>query len=135
MTNINANIGLFAIRNPDCPSDAFATAASLAGSRVGWWQGAPSSRAPAWPWMAAAPVKAPESLAESQMRQLDNQVRNWKTSPYKNGTDVFSQKSVTQIFDGIVADYSVADQNTAWYGVSYNITLLGRIVFTHVIIT
>jgi hypothetical protein len=24
--------------------------------------------------MAAAPVKAPESLAESQMRQLDNQV-------------------------------------------------------------
>ena len=39
----------------------------------GWWQGAASSRAPAWPWMAAAPVKAPESLAESQMRQLDNQ--------------------------------------------------------------
>ena len=37
------------------------------------WQGAASSRAPAWPWMAAAPVKAPESLAESQMRQLDNQ--------------------------------------------------------------
>src|SRR5688572_25518703 len=58
---------------PDCPSDAFATAASLAGSRVGWWQGAASSRVPAWPWMAAAPVKAPESLAESQMRQLDNQ--------------------------------------------------------------
>jgi hypothetical protein len=29
---------------------------------------------PGWPWMAAAPVKAPESLAESQMRQLDNQV-------------------------------------------------------------
>jgi hypothetical protein len=27
----------------------------------------------AWPWLAAAPVKAPESLAESQMRQLDNQ--------------------------------------------------------------
>ena len=25
--------------------------------------------------MAAAPVKAPESLAESQMRQLDNQVK------------------------------------------------------------
>src|SRR4051794_37955568 len=34
--------------------------ASLAGSRVGWWHGAASSRAPAWPWMAAAPVKAPE---------------------------------------------------------------------------
>jgi hypothetical protein len=27
--------------------------------------------------MAAAPVKAPESLAESQMRQLDNQVYKW----------------------------------------------------------
>jgi hypothetical protein len=37
------------------------------------WQGAASSCTPAWPWMAAAPVKAPESLAESQMRQLDNQ--------------------------------------------------------------
>ena len=62
------------IAPPDRPSDAFATAASLAGSRVGWWQGAPSSRAPAWLGMAVAPVKAPESLAESQMRQLDNQV-------------------------------------------------------------
>jgi hypothetical protein len=62
-------------------------------------------------------------------------MRKWRTSPYKNGTDVFSQRSVPQIFDGIVADYSVADQNTAWYGVSYNVTLLGRIVFTHVIIT
>jgi hypothetical protein len=30
-------------------------------------------RAPAWPWMAAAPVKAPESLTESQTRELDNQ--------------------------------------------------------------
>jgi len=39
------------------------------------WQGAASSCTPAWPWMAAAPVKAPESLAESQMRQLDNQVQ------------------------------------------------------------
>jgi hypothetical protein len=62
-------------------------------------------------------------------------IRKWRTSPYKNGTDVFSQRSFAQIFDGIVADYSVADQNTAWYGVSYNITLLGQIVFTPVIIT
>ena len=61
---------------PDCPSDAFATAASSAGSWVGWWQGAASPRAPAWPWLAAALVKAPESLAESQMRELDNQVLN-----------------------------------------------------------
>src|SRR5688572_15684711 len=38
-----------------------------------WREGAASSCTPAWPWMAAAPVKAPESLAESQMRQLDNQ--------------------------------------------------------------
>jgi hypothetical protein len=38
------------------------------------WQGAAPSCTPAWPWMAAAPVKASESLAESQMRQLDNQV-------------------------------------------------------------
>jgi hypothetical protein len=30
--------------------------------------------------MAAAPVKAPESLAESQMRQLDNQVSFWSPS-------------------------------------------------------
>ena len=36
-------------KKSDCPSDAFATAVSLAGSRVGWWQDAPSSRAPAWP--------------------------------------------------------------------------------------
>jgi hypothetical protein len=30
--------------------------------------------------MAAAPVKAPESLAESQMRQLDNQDKVWPFS-------------------------------------------------------
>jgi hypothetical protein len=55
------------------PSDAFAATASPTGSRVGRWQGAVSPCAPAWPWMAAAPMKAPESLAESQMRELDNQ--------------------------------------------------------------
>jgi hypothetical protein len=31
-------------------------------------------RASAWPWLAVAPVKAPELLAESYMRELDNQV-------------------------------------------------------------
>jgi hypothetical protein len=30
----------------------------------------------AWPWLAGALVKAPESLAKSQMRELDNQVLN-----------------------------------------------------------
>jgi hypothetical protein len=62
-------------------------------------------------------------------------IRKWRPSPFKYGTDVFSQQAVTQIFDGIIADFTVADQNTSWYGASYNITLLGRIVFTHVIIT
>jgi hypothetical protein len=32
--------------DPDCPSDAFETAASPTGSRVGWWQDAASPRCP-----------------------------------------------------------------------------------------
>jgi hypothetical protein len=59
----------------------------------------------------------------------------WRPSPFRHGTDVFSHQPVTQIFDGIIADFIVADQDTSWYGASYNITLLGRIVFTQVIIT
>jgi hypothetical protein len=42
---------LWLFQQPDCPFDAFATAVSLARPRVGWWQGAPSSRALAWPWI------------------------------------------------------------------------------------
>jgi hypothetical protein len=36
-------------------------------------------RAPVWPWLAPVPVKAPESLTESQMRQLDNQDQLYDT--------------------------------------------------------
>jgi hypothetical protein len=62
-------------------------------------------------------------------------IMKWRPSPFKHGTDFFSQQPVTQIFDGIIADFVVADQDTSWYGASYNITLLGRIVFTQVDIT
>jgi hypothetical protein len=37
----------------------------------------------AWPWLAAAPVKAPESLAKSQMRELGNQVGKYVSEIFR----------------------------------------------------
>jgi hypothetical protein len=70
--------------HPDCPSDAFATAASPTGSRASQWQGAASPHASAWPCLAPVPVKAPELLTKSQMRQLDNQDHH--SSPCRRGS-------------------------------------------------
>jgi hypothetical protein len=62
-------------------------------------------------------------------------IRRWRASPFRYGTDILSQREVTRIFDGVEVDFTVANQNTRWYGISYNITLLGRIVFPGIVIT
>jgi hypothetical protein len=51
------------------------------------------------------------------------------TDVFDSGTDVFHQPTVGNIFTGINADLAVSDSDAWLYRVSYNITLLGKIVF------
>jgi hypothetical protein len=51
------------------------------------------------------------------------------------GADMFLNSPVNNIFDGILVDAAVATKGTGMERVSYNITLLGKIAFTQMIIT
>jgi hypothetical protein len=62
-------------------------------------------------------------------------IDRWRPSPFKTGTDAFTNASLNQIFDGIIASVRVMSEHAYLQRISYNITLLGRIVFTNVIIT
>jgi hypothetical protein len=57
-------------------------------------------------------------------------IDRWRPSPFKTGTDAFTNASLGNIFDGIIADVRVMPQAANMQRVSYNITLLGWIVFT-----
>jgi hypothetical protein len=56
----------------------------------------------------------------------------WRPFPFNSGTDVLSHQSVTNIFTGINVDVAVRDTDAWIFRISYNITLLGKIVFTEV---
>ena len=58
----------------------------------------------------------------------------WRPSPFVTATDATSNQLVNNLFTGINVDIAVRDSDAWLYRVSYNITLLGRIVFTKIII-
>ena len=53
----------------------------------------------------------------------------WRPNHFDSGTDVISGQPVGNIFTGVNADLSVNDSDAWLYRLSYNITLLGKIVF------
>ncbi|MDF0665984.1 MAG: hypothetical protein P0119_07895 [Nitrospira sp.] len=61
-------------------------------------------------------------------------VDTWRPAPFGSGTDALSNQPVTQIFSGIRVDVAVRDTDAWIYRVSYNITLLGKIVFPVIVI-
>lgn len=62
-------------------------------------------------------------------------VDRWRPSPFVLGTDAFSGAGLNQIFDGIIASVRVMSEHAYLQRMSYNITLLGKIVFTSTFIT
>lgn len=54
----------------------------------------------------------------------------WRPNPFNTGNDFFTNQPVNNIFTGILADLAVRDSDAYLYRVSYNISLLGKIVFT-----
>jgi hypothetical protein len=62
----------------------------------------------------------------------------WRPNPFGTGTDAFTNATLNNLFSGIQVDVAVRDTDAWLYRVSwvsYNITLLGKIVFGQVIIT
>ncbi len=53
----------------------------------------------------------------------------WRPNHFESGTNVVSGQSVNNIFTGVNADLAVNDSDAWLYRLSYNITLLGKIVF------
>ncbi len=59
----------------------------------------------------------------------------WRPSPFGGGTDAVSGRPLNNLFAGIQVDVAVRDTDAILHRVSYNITLLGKIVSTVNIIT
>jgi len=56
-------------------------------------------------------------------------VDDWRPNHFDSGTDVVSGQPVNNIFTGVNADLAVSDSDAWLYRLTYNITLIGRIVF------
>jgi hypothetical protein len=56
-------------------------------------------------------------------------VDTWRPNHFGSGTDVLSNRPVNNLFSGVNVDLAVQDTDAWIYRVSYNITLLGKIVF------
>jgi hypothetical protein len=56
-------------------------------------------------------------------------VNAWRPNSFGSGTDVLANQQVNNLFAGINADLAVSDTDAWLYRLSYNITLLGKIVF------
>ena len=56
-------------------------------------------------------------------------VDTWRPNPFFSSTDVSTNAALGNLFSGIQVDTAVRDSDAILYRLSYNITLLGKIVF------
>lgn len=59
----------------------------------------------------------------------------WRPNPFASAQDSFSNVPHTNLFSGIQVDVAVRDSDAWLYRLSYEITLLGKIAFSPIIIT
>lgn len=77
-----------------------------------------------------APFAAPSSVYDERTAiNFGVAVDNWRPHPFDTGQEVFTQKPLNNLFRGIQVDVAVRDKDAWLYRVSYNITLLGYIVY------
>ena len=57
-------------------------------------------------------------------------VNVWRPNPFQTGSDAFGGPMLNNLFSGIQVDVAVRDTDAWLYRVSYNFTLLGKIVFS-----
>lgn len=58
----------------------------------------------------------------------------WRPNPFGTVTDVITNQPLDRIFTGIQVDVAVRDSDAILHRVSYNICLLGQIVFAPIIL-
>lgn len=59
----------------------------------------------------------------------------WRLNPFGGGTDVLTNQVFNQLFSGVQADIAVRDTDAWIFRLSYNIALLGKIIYLPLIIT
>ena len=59
----------------------------------------------------------------------------WRPNPFSSGPDFFTNAQLNNLFTGIQVDVAVRDSDAWLHRMSYQITLIGRIVFGPIIIT
>ena len=61
-------------------------------------------------------------------------IPNWSLT-FETGVNSFTGSQISNIFNALAVTCDVANSDVIIWGVSYNITLIGKIVFTRVLIT
>jgi hypothetical protein len=56
-------------------------------------------------------------------------VQVWRPTPFTTGTDALTHQPISNIFNGVNVDVGVSDSDASILRISYNITLIGKIVF------
>jgi hypothetical protein len=56
-------------------------------------------------------------------------VQVWRPTPFTTGTDALSHQPIGNIFNGVNVDVGVSDSDASILRLSYNISLIGKIVF------
>ncbi|HEX6622682.1 MAG TPA: hypothetical protein VF064_03135 [Pyrinomonadaceae bacterium] len=82
-----------------------------------------------------SPFAAPSSMF-NQNQSIDSgfAVDVWRPAPFGTGTNELTSQPLNNLFNGIQVDVAVRDTDAILHRVSYNITLLGKIVFLRNII-
>ena len=59
----------------------------------------------------------------------------WRPNPFASGINAHTNAPLTKLFSGIQVDVAVRDSDAIIHRLSYNITLVGKVVFGHLVIT
>jgi len=68
----------------------------------------------------------------SDWAELD--IQNWQPAPFLSETNVLNGNLVGNIFNGVIVNCVVADGDVFISVINYNITLVGKIVFTKIVV-
>jgi len=98
-----------------------------------WAIPAPANSLPGFSLVEWAPFAALSSVFEKNSGSVDAgyAVNDWRPTPFPTGANAADVHGnpVSNLFQGINVDLAVRNKNATIYRVSYNITLLGKIVF------
>jgi hypothetical protein len=93
-----------------------------------------SARSSVVPFEASGRIRHKVSVNQGQSVNSGFAVDVWRPNPFNTATHAVTDLPVDHLFEGIQVDVAVRDTDAYIFRLGYNITLLGRIVPTKVII-